>query len=76
MAFDWLKKIIPSKNDRELKKMQPMVDRINSLESGIKKLDDTQLAAKTPPKYPRTHVQHVLFVEKEFDLPQHLTSRV
>ncbi|HIA03623.1 MAG TPA: preprotein translocase subunit SecA, partial [Myxococcales bacterium] len=47
MAFNWLNKIIPSKNERELKKMQPMVDRINSLEAGIKKLDDTQLAANT-----------------------------
>ena len=47
MAFAWLKKLIPSKNDRELRKIFPIVDRVNALEPGIQKLSDTELQAKT-----------------------------
>ncbi len=42
-----LTKVFGSKNERELKKLQPIVDRINSLESDIKALDDDGLRAKT-----------------------------
>jgi len=35
-------------NERELKKLQPLVDEINSLEPEIGKLSDAQLQAKTP----------------------------
>ncbi|MGK2907861.1 MAG: preprotein translocase subunit SecA [Desulfuromonadales bacterium] len=42
-----LKKIVGSKNDRELKRLQQAVDRINALETEIKKLSDTALAGKT-----------------------------
>jgi len=42
-----LKKIFGSKNERELKRIQPIVDRINSLEPGIKRLTDAELAAFT-----------------------------
>ncbi|KPJ98843.1 MAG: preprotein translocase subunit SecA [Desulfobacterales bacterium SG8_35] len=42
-----LTKIFGSKNERVLKQLQPLVDRINSLESDIQKLDDGALAAKT-----------------------------
>ncbi len=42
-----LKKIFGSKNERELKRMRPLVERINSLEPSVKKLSDAQLAAKT-----------------------------
>ena len=42
-----LKKIIGSKNDRELKRLQPAVDKINALEAAIKELDDAALVAKT-----------------------------
>jgi len=34
-------------NERELKKFQPLVDQINSLEPEIQKLSDAQLQAKT-----------------------------
>ena len=47
MAFEWLKKIIPSKNDRELKKFEPDVQRIASYEEAIKKLSDAELQAQT-----------------------------
>ncbi|PXF59441.1 MAG: preprotein translocase subunit SecA [Deltaproteobacteria bacterium] len=41
-------KVFGTKHDREVKKLQPLVDRINSLESGIKALSDAELKAKTP----------------------------
>ncbi len=40
-------KVFGSKNDRVLKKIQPLVDKINSLEADIVKLDDDGLRAKT-----------------------------
>ncbi len=47
MAFGWIKKIIPSKNDRELKKLQPQVAHIATFEERMKALDDAALARKT-----------------------------
>src|SRR3989339_589547 len=41
-----LKKIFGSKNDRELKRMAPVVDRITSLEPEYRNLSDAQLQAK------------------------------
>src|SRR3989338_6143695 len=42
-----LRKVIGSKNDRDLKAIQPIVERINSLEPEIRKLSDVKLMAKT-----------------------------
>ncbi|MBP1687577.1 MAG: secA [Deltaproteobacteria bacterium] len=42
-----LTKIIGSKNDRELKRMRPMVARINEFESSLTALSDAELRAKT-----------------------------
>ncbi|MBU4261161.1 MAG: preprotein translocase subunit SecA [Proteobacteria bacterium] len=42
-----LTKFFGSRNDRVLKKIQPIVDRINKLEPEMQKLDDAALAAKT-----------------------------
>ena len=42
-----LKKVIGTKNERELKRIQSLVDRINELEAGISGLTDDQLRAKT-----------------------------
>jgi preprotein translocase subunit SecA len=42
-----LRKVVGSKNDRELKRMQPLVDQINVLESSISKLSDQALVSKT-----------------------------
>ncbi len=42
-----IKKIVGSKNDRELKRLQQKVDRINALEPTIKALSDAELKAKT-----------------------------
>lgn len=41
------KKLFGSQNDRELKRLQPIVNQINSLEDQIKSLSDDQLKAKT-----------------------------
>ena len=42
-----LTKVFGSKNDRVLKAIQPMVDKINSLEPAMQNLSDEQLTAKT-----------------------------
>ncbi|MBI5558192.1 MAG: preprotein translocase subunit SecA [Deltaproteobacteria bacterium] len=42
-----LTKFFGSRNDRVLKKIQPLVERINRLEPDMQKLDDAALAAKT-----------------------------
>jgi preprotein translocase subunit SecA len=42
-----LKKIVGSKNERELKRLQPLVDRINSLEPETAGLSDQALLGKT-----------------------------
>src|SRR4051794_38833818 len=41
------KKIFGTQNERELKSVYPIVDRINQLESSIKPLSNPQLQAKT-----------------------------
>jgi preprotein translocase subunit SecA len=42
-----IKKIVGSKNERELKKLWPIVAKINEMESSIAKLTDEQLRGKT-----------------------------
>ena len=42
-----LKKVFGSKNDRELKRLHPLVDEINQLESRIETLSDSDLRAQT-----------------------------
>ena len=47
--MNWiLKKIIGSKNDRDLKRMQPLVEKINELDKEYQRLSDDELKAKTP----------------------------
>jgi len=43
-----LKKIVGSKNQREIRRMLPMVSRINEIEQSYQSLADSQLQAKTP----------------------------
>jgi len=47
MISKLVKKIIGSKNDRDLKKLAPSVDQINSLEDEFSALSDDELKAKT-----------------------------
>ena len=41
------KKVFGTKNDRDIKKLQPTVDRINALEAKVSQLTDEQLRGKT-----------------------------
>ncbi len=46
--FAWaLKKLLGTSHEREVKKLRPIVEEINKLETSIKKLDDAALKAKT-----------------------------
>jgi preprotein translocase subunit SecA len=47
--FTWIaKKVFGTSNERALRRIQPMVARINELEAGLKELTDAELQAKTP----------------------------
>ncbi len=48
MIGNILQKVFGTKHDREIKKIQPIVDQINSLEPSIQKLSDDELKAMTP----------------------------
>ncbi len=47
MLGQFLTKIFGSQNERVLKKLTPAVDQINTIEAGLKSLDDDALRAKT-----------------------------
>ena len=47
MVLGLLKKVFGTRNDREVKRIQVLVDHINLLESSISELSDDQLQAKT-----------------------------
>ena len=47
MVFSFLTKVFGSKNERELKQLQPLVARINELEPEIQALTDEQLKSQT-----------------------------
>ena len=48
MLLNTLTKVFGSKNERELKRLQPLVERINALEPEFKAMRDDQLKALTP----------------------------
>ena len=43
-----LAKILGSQNERDLKRIRPVVNRVNELEDSVSKLDDAALKARTP----------------------------
>ena len=43
-----LAKIVGSQNERDLKRIQPIVNRVNELEASVSNLDDAALKARTP----------------------------
>jgi preprotein translocase subunit SecA len=47
MIGSLIKKIVGSKNERELRRIQPLIDRINEMEPKISPLRDDQILAKT-----------------------------
>ena len=47
MLFNLLTKVFGSKNERELKKLRPLVEKINALEPGIQARSDEALKGVT-----------------------------
>ena len=47
MVMSFLTKMFGSKNERELKKLQPTVERINALEPAMQALSDEDLRVQT-----------------------------
>ncbi|RJQ50160.1 MAG: preprotein translocase subunit SecA [Desulfobacteraceae bacterium] len=47
MVFDFLTKVFGSKNERELKRLQPVLEQTNALEPKIRGMSDAQLGAQT-----------------------------
>lgn len=45
--FNFLTKVFGSKNERELKKLQPVVDKINALEPEMQAMNDDNLKGQT-----------------------------
>ena len=45
--MNFLKWIVPSRNEREVKKLRPVVAQINEIEAGLQKLSDDELRQKT-----------------------------
>ena len=45
--MNFFRKIFPTKNDRDVKKILPVVAKINEIEAGLQKLSDDELRAKT-----------------------------
>ena len=48
MILNALTKVFGSKNERDLKRIQPLVERINSHETEVQAMSDDQLKARTP----------------------------
>ena len=47
MVFGLIKKIVGTRNDREIKRIQAVVEEINDWENSIKPLTDGELKGKT-----------------------------
>jgi len=45
--FGWFKRIFGTKNDREVRKLRPLVSKINEIEAGLSALSDDDLRKKT-----------------------------
>ena len=47
MIQTFLAKVVGTQNERELKRLRPIVGEVNALEPGVQALSDDQLRAKT-----------------------------
>jgi preprotein translocase SecA subunit len=45
--LNWIKKVVGTKNEREIKRIRPLVERVNALEPAYQKLTDDELRGKT-----------------------------
>ena len=59
-----IQKIFGSKNQRELKKLQPLVDQIATLEPSMKKKSDSELTWATPDRAAEILLDQAAFFEK------------
>ena len=48
MIQTFLAKVIGTQNERDLKRLRPLVDEVNVLEPALRQLSDEQLRARTP----------------------------
>ena len=48
MIGDFLKKIVGTKNEREIKRIGPVIEQINTFEERMQSLSDDELKAVTP----------------------------
>ena len=69
-----LTKIVGSKNERELKRLQSYVEQINELESEIEKLSDDELKAKTEKFHEHYNKQMEIFKAGEGINKEYLES--
>jgi len=46
--YNWLVKLFGSKNEREIRRLKPLLQRVNDLESKFRAMDDASLKAMTP----------------------------
>ncbi|MEA2101935.1 MAG: preprotein translocase subunit SecA [Thermodesulfobacteriota bacterium] len=46
--FGWLTKIVGTRDEREIKKLHPVLEKINALETRFSKMDDLELSSVTP----------------------------
>ena len=71
--YKWiLNKIIGTRNEREIKKLQPVLDKVNSFESAISKLTDEQLKGKTITFKEHLKQKQLLIKEAEEELAQRI----
>ena len=45
--LSWIKKVVGTKNEREIKRLRPLVELVNALEPEYQKLTDDELRART-----------------------------
>ncbi len=71
--YKWIvSKIMGSRNEREIKKLQPILDKVNPLEESVSKLTDEQLKEKT--QFFKSHLKQKqgLIKEREAELKERI----
>ena len=73
-----IRKVVGSKNDRELRRLQPTVEKINALESSIASLDDPSLRARSDELRHRVTVGALLdeVLPEAFAVAREMSKRV
>jgi len=76
--FDLVKKVFGDSNERELKRLQPIVEKISSYEPDISKLNDGELKNKTPEFRERLNKEETLddILPEVFAIVREVAKRV